>query len=79
MGHVVLERSSQQPPRRRHLRGASLGGEVTVAGGQVRASLEQGEAGHRVIGSQQESFHSAKTTATCGAFSICAGAEATPD
>ena len=79
MGHMALERSSQQPPRRRHLRRASLGGEVPVAGGQVRAPLEQGEAGHRVVGSQQESFHSAKTTATCGTFSICAGAEATPD
>ena len=76
---MALERSSQQPPRRHRFRGAFPGGEVTAAGGRGRASLEQGEAGHRVAGSQQESFHSAKTTATCGAFSICAGAEATPD
>ena len=76
---MALECGSQQPRRRRRLRGASLGGEVTAAAAGVRASLEQGEAGHRVAGSQQESFHYAKTTATCGAFSICAEAEATPD
>ena len=57
----------------RRLKGASLGGEVAAAAGRMRVSLEQGEAGHRVSGSQQESFHSAKTTAMDGGFGISQG------